>query len=279
MLDYGMSVVWVGVLMVLVPAFALSAYLARRKKSMWLVFLIGAVGWIVALVRVPILQGLADAFLRSWIRSAGALAAPYIATAVDSLFAGLFEEGIRYGLVKKIQRTRADLGHVLSFGLGWGFGEAALIYALPIVSAVYLQGASIPFSSLLLGALERNITMVIHVGLTFVIFRAVTDVKFLFVAIGTHFAVNFVGVSLFLLTGNVWATYLVALVVALILVGYAHKLTEIQMNAQRHETLKPVERALPTSLTVGGKCVCIRPSSFFGQHCQLTNRMETVPMG
>lgn len=58
-----------------------------------------------------------------------------------------------------------------------------------------------------------------------------TDVKFLFVAIGTHFMVNFVGVSLLLLTGNVWATYVVALVVAFILVGYTYRLTKVQTNA------------------------------------------------
>lgn len=166
MSDYGTSIIWVGILIALVPAFALFVYIARGKKSMWLIFAIGAVGWTVALVRAPILDGLGEVFLRNWIRSAGALAAPYIATGVNALFAGLFEEGIRYGLVKKVQRTRADSKHVLSFGLGWGFGEALLIYALAIVSAVYLQGRSIPFPSLLLGALERNITIALHVGLT-----------------------------------------------------------------------------------------------------------------
>ena len=216
---------WVGILIALVPAFVLFVYLARGKKSMWLVFCIGAVGWTVALVRVPILDQLGEAFLRNWIRSAGTVAAPYIAIAVNSLFAGLFEEGIRYGLMKRIKRTRADSRHVLSFGLGWGFGEAVLIYAVAVVSAFYLQGRSIPFSSLMLGAMERNITMVLHVGLTFVIFRALTSLKFLFVAIGAHFMIDFAGVSLALLTKNVWATYVAALVIALILVGYAFRLT------------------------------------------------------
>jgi len=218
-------VVWLGILIALVPGFALFVYLARGKKSMWLVFCIGAVGWTVALVRAPILNGLGEAFLRNWIRSAGTAAAPYIATAVNSLFAGLFEEGVRYGLMKRIKRTRADSRHVLSFGLGWGFGEAVLIYAVAIVSAVYLQGRSISFSSLMLGAMERNITMILQVGLTFVIFHALTNLRFLFVAIGAHFMIDFVGVSLALLTKNVWPTYVVALVIALILMVYASRLT------------------------------------------------------
>ncbi len=163
-----------------------------------------------------------QAFLRSWIISTGALAAPYVAIGVNSLFAGLFEEGIRYGLVKKIRRTRVDFRHVLSFGLGWGFGEAVLMYAIAIVSATYFQELFIPLSSVLLGALERTITMVIHVGLTFLIFRAMTAPRVLFVAIGAHFVVNFLGVSLYFLTGNVWTTYVVALAVAIILAGYVY---------------------------------------------------------
>jgi len=186
---------WVGILIALVPAFALFVYVARGKKSMWLVFCIGAVGWTVALVRAPILDGLGEAFLRNWIRSAGTVAAPYVAIVVNSLFAGLFEEGIRYGITKGIKRTRADSRHMLSFGLGWGFGEAVLIYAVAIVSAVYLQGRSIPFSSLMLGAMERNITMVLHVGLTFVVLRALTSLKFLFVAMGAHVMIDFRSLS------------------------------------------------------------------------------------
>ncbi len=222
MWDYGASIVWVGILIALVPAFGLFVYLARGNRSMWLVFVVGAVGWTIALARAPILDWLGQAFLRSWIISTGALAAPYVTIGVNSLFAGLFEEGIRYGFVKKIKRTRADLGHILSFGLGWGFGEAVLRYAITIVSAVYFQGLSIPLLSVLLGALERNMAIAVHVGLTFLIFRAMTAARVLLVAIGTHFIVNFLGVSLFSLIGNVWATYVVTLSVAIILLGYVY---------------------------------------------------------
>ena len=226
MSDYGTSIVWIGVLIALVPTLALFVYLAKGKKSMWLGFVIGAVGWIVALVRVPILQGLGEAFLRSWILSTGTIAALYISIGVNALFAGLFEEGIRYGLMKNIQRIRVDSKHILSFGLGWGFGEALLIYAAAVISAVYMQGESLPFTSFLLGALERNITTAVHVGITFVIFRAVTKLRFLYLAIGIHFIVDFVGVSLMVLTENVWTTYSFALAIVVILVGYAYKLSK-----------------------------------------------------
>lgn len=229
MWDYGMFIVWVGILITLVPAFALFVYLARAKKSIWLVFVIAAVGWWVALfLRQPILRAILP-----WISTAfgGALASPFVYLGVSSLFAGLFEEGIRYGLMKKIQRTRADLRHALSFGLGWGFGEAVVIYAVAVVSLVYLQGVPVPFTSLFLGALERNMATAIHVGLTFLIFRAVTDVRFLFVAMGTHFMIDFVGISLLLLTGIVWATYGFALIIAVILLGYAYRSTKLRRAA------------------------------------------------
>lgn len=239
MFSYDLSIVWVGILIALIPAFALSIYLARRMKSMWLVFIVGAIGWTVALIRGPILQELAKAFLRSWILSTGAMAAPYISTAINSLFAGVFEEGIRYGLVKKIKRARADSRHVLLFGLGWGFGEAVLIYALPIVSAVYLRGLSLPFTSVLLGALERNMAIAIHVGMTFMILQAVTDVRYLFIAIGVHFTVDFVGVSLYISTGNVWATYITVLTIALILAEYARRLIKAKKPIETDYTAIP----------------------------------------
>jgi uncharacterized membrane protein YhfC len=188
---------------------------------MWLSFVAGAVGWTLALVRGPILQVLGDAFLRSWIVSAGAVAATYISIGISSISAGLFEEGVRYLLVKKIQRIRKDSRHVLSMGLGWGLGEAVLIYTVSVVSAVYFRGFSPPHTSLLLGALERNIATALHVGLTFMIWRAEADLRFLPVAMGIHFLIDFVGVSLFIVTGNIWATYSVALAIDFMLIIYA----------------------------------------------------------
>jgi uncharacterized membrane protein YhfC len=219
--NYGTHFVWLGVLIALVPAFGLFTYLARWKKSMWLSFAAGAVGWTLALVRGPILQVLGDAFLRSWIVSAGAVAATYISIGVSSISAGLFEEGTRYLLVKKIQRIRKDSRHILSMGLGWGLGEAVLIYTVSVISAVYFRGLSLPHTSLLLGALERNIATALHVGLTFMIWKAEADLRYLPVAMGIHFLIDFVGVSLFIVTGNIWATYSVALAIDFMLIVFA----------------------------------------------------------
>jgi uncharacterized membrane protein YhfC len=219
MFGYDVFIILVGILIALVPVFVLFLYIAQRRTSLWFVFGIGVAGWIIAIVRIPILQWLGNAFLANWVRSAGTVVASYISLGINALFAGLFEEGIRYGLAKKIKRTRADLRHVLSFGLGWGFGEAVLIYVYPIVAA-YLQGRSIPVSSLLLGALERNIAIALHVGFAFLIFRAATQLRFLWVAIIAHFLVDFIGVSLYTLTGNVGVTYVVASAFALVLIGY-----------------------------------------------------------
>jgi uncharacterized membrane protein YhfC len=228
MSEFPLPLIWVGVFIALVPAFGFFAYLARWRRSLWISFDVGAAGWTAALLlRAPILQILGGAFFRNWIVSFGAVAT-YISIGISSLLAGLFEEGIRYGLVKKIQLFRRDSKHILSMGLGWGFGEALLIYAVNIVFAVYLKGQTIPISSLMLGALERNVAIALHVGLTFVIWTAVNDSRFLLVAIGIHFLIDFVGVSLFTWTKNIWTTYAVALIIDLILIAYAYRITKGQ---------------------------------------------------
>jgi len=220
--NLGAHFVWIGVFIALAPAFGLFTYLARWKKSMWLSFATGAAGWTLALIRVPILQVLGNAFLRNWIVSAGAVTATYISIGVSSISAGVFEEGVRYLLLKKIQLIQKDSKHILSMGIGWGFGEAVLIYTVNVVSAVYLRGLSPPYTSLLFGALERNIAIALHVGLTFMIWRAEADVRFLPVAMGIHFFIDFIGVSLFVSTGNIWATYCVAIALDFVLILLAY---------------------------------------------------------
>lgn len=220
--NYGTHFVWVGVFIALAPAFGLFIFQARWKKTMWLSFAAGAAGWTLALIRGPILQGLGDAFLRNWIVSFGAFASTYISIAISSISAGVYEEGVRYLLIKKIQLIHRDTSHILSMGLGWGFGEAMLIYTVSVVSAVYLKGISPPNTSLVLGAFERNIATALHVGLTFMICLAQADIRFLPVAMGTHFLVDFIGVSIFVWSGNIWATYGVALIIDFALILFAY---------------------------------------------------------
>jgi uncharacterized membrane protein YhfC len=181
--------VWFAILIALVPSFALFVYVARTRKSMWLAFAIGAIGWTVALyARLPILN-----VIQTIISSS------IIVFAIASLFAGIFEEGIRYVLVRKIKYLRFDWRHVLSFGLGWGFFEAVLMYAVNMLATIYVLGYEIPFLDMLPGAVERNFAVMLHVGLTFIVYKAVISRKIAWVpvAIALHAIVDFIFVSLY----------------------------------------------------------------------------------
>ena len=209
--------VWLAVLIALAPAFALFVYVARTRKSMWLAFAFGAAGWTAALyARMPILSGISSIIGSSILIFASA-----------SLLAGLFEEGVKYGLMRKIRYLRIDWKHVLSLGLGWGFMEAVLIYAVNMLAAVYILGYEIPFSDMLVGAVERDFVVIFHVAMTFVIYKAVTSRKLTWVAfaVALHAAVDFISVTLYyVLRLPAWHVEAAILVMAILTVMFAYML-------------------------------------------------------
>ncbi|MFQ6086233.1 MAG: YhfC family glutamic-type intramembrane protease [Candidatus Bathyarchaeia archaeon] len=179
---------WIGILIALTPSFLLFVYLAGAKGSMWIAFVIGAIGWTIAgFLRAPILSGILVAF-----DTAIAQSLPFFV--LSSAFAGLFEDGIKYGLMKKIERVRADCRHVLSLGLGWGFVEAVQIYALGVLAMVYIQGSQLTILDLLPGALERNMAVVLHASFSFIVFKALSDFRYLGLAMVLHALVDLVAV-------------------------------------------------------------------------------------
>ncbi len=117
----------------------------------------------------------------------------------------------------KAEFVRVDWRHLLSFGLGWGFLEAFLMYVLSVWAAVFFLGFELGFMDLLAGAVERNLAVVLHVSLTFIVFRALARRVFLLVALALHAAVDFVAVAALRLLGlGVWSVEGVVAVQALI---------------------------------------------------------------
>jgi uncharacterized membrane protein YhfC len=118
--------------------------------------------------------------------------------------AGLFEEGIKYGFLRKYPSFIKTLKHALCFGLGWGICEALLIYVLTVLTYGFLYEwlitlISLPPESILaynfiLGAFERNIAIVFHVSATILVALAIWHNRFLFafLAILTHFLFDFI---------------------------------------------------------------------------------------
>ena len=183
-------IVWFVVFLALAPSFILFVYVAKVKRSVWFTFGLGCLGWVVAFyARLPILTGI------SRVAELNIL----IIFALYALFAGVFEESLRYGLIRKVEKIRIDWKHVLSFGLGWGFIEAVLVYAVNILATVYVLGMKIAFLDMLAGAVERNFTVIFHVAMTFIVCWAVKAKKLelFIVAILIHTIVDFTVVVLY----------------------------------------------------------------------------------
>jgi uncharacterized membrane protein YhfC len=128
---------------------------------------------------------------------------------MGAFLAGLFEEGIKYGFLKKFPNFVKTIKHALCFGLGWGLSEALLIYVLTVlaygflyewlITIITLPPESYLFFSFILGAFERNTAIVFHVSATILVALAVWHRRFLFafLAILTHFLFDFIPIMIY----------------------------------------------------------------------------------
>ncbi|MEM3584575.1 MAG: YhfC family glutamic-type intramembrane protease [Nitrososphaerales archaeon] len=225
---------WVAILIALIPAFAIFVYIAKAKGSMWLAFILGGAGWFIALLlrilplQLPLLIYGQD------------FASSLIYFGYASLLAGIFEEGIRYICISKVSVTRENHKHILSFGLGWGFLEAVIIYALNVLAIIFLMPES-TFMDLLPGAIERNIAILLHVALSFLVLCALNMIRFLILAIGIHTSVNLITVSIYhTLIKEVWLVegFLFFITIAVTLFTYliVKKYSPIKPKKSKHKS-------------------------------------------
>ena len=206
------------ILLAAIPALLVFIILAGRSKNLWFSFIFGGFGWIGALIlrliplQTPIL------FYGTSIATFNIFYFAYAA-----LLAGCFEEGIRYLLLSKVKLTRLGLKNVLSLGLGWGFMEALLIYILEVLPLLYL-GYKLTLMDILPGVVERNIAVLLHVSLTFIVFNAfIAGKKFLLIAVAFHSLIDFIALYLFhIITLPLWHVELIVLLATLIITTYAY---------------------------------------------------------
>ena len=196
-----------GSLIAVLPAFLIFLYIARFKGSMWLSAFMGGLFWFLALLaRTPILM-----VLELWgltISPAQYVLYVTILIFTGAFLAGLFEEGIKYGFLRKYPSYIQTVKHALCFGLGWGLCEALLLYVLTVLTYGFLYDWLITIITLppesylvfnfLLGALERNIAIVFHVSATILVALAVWHNRILYalVAILAHFLFDFIPLML-----------------------------------------------------------------------------------
>lgn len=152
------------------------------KNLLW--FLAGSACFIISqpLLRMPILQQLQNStkFMLAYQLN------PLTIGILIALSAGIFEESFRF-LFKQflIKPVKCDFRQPIIFGLGHGIAEA-LIILLPALSYV-------PISQLGLAVLERILAIILHVGLTIIVwngFQKNRKILYLFIAIVLHGFVN-----------------------------------------------------------------------------------------
>jgi uncharacterized membrane protein YhfC len=186
--------------------------------------------------------------LARWIQGHPELLLPFLI--FSSLTAGIFEEtgrwvGYRYLLRERTRRTGVmmGLGHggleaillvgvpLLGLLVAWVLASRGMIAPGPALEAVRRQTSSLRFWNVQLAVLERASGMATHVGLSLVVLQVWMQgsLRWLFLAIGLHFAVNAVGATLLhqlhvppVLAELVFA----ALAVAVLVLGW--KLTEVE---------------------------------------------------
>ena len=124
-------------------------------------------------------------------------------------------------LIKKKKFTKFK--NSIFFGLGWGIGEAIIIY-LPAILTLPIYSFVVPtIGQVLPGAIERNLAIILHIALTIIIVNAVTKKKkYLYLAILLHIIVNYLSYLALVVTQNSWFTVLVIgiQVLAVVLISF-----------------------------------------------------------
>lgn len=153
----------------------------KRKLSL---FFLGSICFIVSqpLLRIPILNYLQGRtrFILFYNLN------PLLVGIIIAFSAGVFEEGFRF-IFKRFLLKPVKFGILdpIIFGLGHGLAEA-LIILLPSMLIL-------PLKSLYLGILERFLAIILHIGLTVIIwngFQLNRRYKYLGIAILVHGLVN-----------------------------------------------------------------------------------------
>ena len=195
------------ILLAILPGLIALMLIAKKKFKLWLDACLGGGGWLLALVlRLPILQFSAKTLN------------PTHLSLLAAFMAGIFEETFRYLVLKYRLFSKGNpCETVLSVGLGWGLTEAFLIYALQVPLSYTVTGYD--WTVYLPGAFERNIAIILHVALTFIIaYSLISNIKYVVLAIFLHGAVNSLIIPILYVTKDPW---IIELILALITVPIA----------------------------------------------------------
>ena len=185
---------------------ALGYLLIKRLNTSWKLWLIGAMMFLVSLVRLPLNNYLTQLVVSGEITNISF----WLIYLIPSITSGLFEETARYlGIRYLIKNDSYRTG--LTYGAGHGGIESIFLVGLNVLtigiilltnpeSLGEMQLYSInsnPWYLPLVGAYERIMSMIIHFSLSIMVLETIRQKKihYLLLAILVHSAINYLSVT------------------------------------------------------------------------------------
>ncbi|MFX1532932.1 MAG: YhfC family glutamic-type intramembrane protease [Promethearchaeota archaeon] len=174
---------------------------ADNKTEFFIIFIIGAAGWTVALfarlVPLQLLQSISLILLGADLTSSVSIA-QYASNPIvliwGPLLAALFEESARLICMFISRNIREDRNRTpFMLGLGWTSAEIVLLYIFNIIALLFQP--EVAWALMLTGLVERIIASALHITLSYIIFYALFETPFLkkfslWLAMVFHFVVN-----------------------------------------------------------------------------------------
>ncbi|MCG3215753.1 MAG: YhfC family intramembrane metalloprotease [Candidatus Heimdallarchaeota archaeon] len=157
---------------------------STEKNDLFWIFVLGAAGWIIALLLRMLPINLV----------AGNIQNVLLQGFFFALFAGIFEEIIRFTIIilyKPIQKDKKQGPLIL--GLGWTSAEIAYLFFFIVLPG--LTEDFIPWTLASLFLVERLIVSFFHIAMSFIVFSSIYE-KWpwklgLYLAIVLHFTIDF----------------------------------------------------------------------------------------
>lgn len=207
-----------------VPAIIAVIMIVKRRGS-WKAFALGIIVFSMSqlLIRIPILNLLEDSVWYNMFRQLN----PLLYILILAFTAGLFEEGGRLlGTKIFLSREETTWDNAFVFGLGHGGVEAFSLVGIQYVGFIAdtLSGKNAaailgtPAYMYLLGGVERILAVILHIGMTMLVFYAIRKKKplFLLYALLVHtfidcysYVLKAIGVNM-----DIWPTEVTLAVIA-----------------------------------------------------------------
>lgn len=259
-----------GLIMIVLPL-VVGTWFARRYRVGWGLFGAGAVTFVAAQIGHIPFNRFMEARYRPEFDPAVDVGVFVVVALLYGLSAGVFEEGARYLTFRFWRRDAQSWSQGLMVGAGHGGIESLILGLIVVVNAAVLYGinqgsfgslvpeaaiedvrASItvlleaPLYEMMLGAVERAFTIVIHLSLSLMVLRAVgrKSVLWFILAIGWHTLLNASALIVAQYGSTIWAEVAVG-AFALISLGLIYRWRETSPEEQTPEELEAATAQQP----------------------------------